>query len=169
MRFKPCLLACVALLAGCSTVETSVVINAPAKSVRAVLFDFEDYPVWNPFITKVDGLVAEGASVYVTLKPFGKRDLNGDVIVTVLNENQLSWSGTALAQMASGPITLPVPGILSGQHDFIIRELGPDKTLFIDNDKIAGALVAFDDLNAMKQGLDAMNQALKKRAEGSAK
>jgi hypothetical protein len=168
MRLKPHLAAALLLLCGCATVDTQVEINAPAKAVRAVLFGFDDYPKWNPFITKVDGLVAEGSSVYVTLKPFGMRELNGDVIVTTVNENQLSWKGTALAQM-SGSFTLPVPGILSGEHDFIIQELGPDRTLFLNNDKISGTLLAFNDLQPMRAALEAMNEALKKRAEENSK
>jgi hypothetical protein len=166
---KPFCIAVIVLLSGCASVETNVVINAPAKDVRAVLFDFEDYPKWNPFLIKVEGAAEEGKQVYVTVKVGEKPELTGDVTVISADENHLSWSGSAMSQLESGSIDVGIPGILKARHDFIIEELGPDKTLFRNNDKLSGALVSFYNSKELEAALKAMNDALKKRAEQNPK
>jgi hypothetical protein len=158
-------IACVIFLAGCATVETKIEINAPAKDVRAVLFDFADYPKWNPFLIRVEGSAEEGKQVYVTVKVADKPELTGDVTVLSVSENHLSWSGSAMSQLESGSIDIGIPGVLSARHDFIIEELGPGRTLFRNNDKLSGALVSVYNSKALAAGLAAMNDALKKRAE----
>jgi hypothetical protein len=152
---KPLCLGLLALLSGCTSVQTSVEINAPARDVRAVLYDFADYPKWNPFIVRVDGAVAEGSKVYVTVKPVGKPEISGDTVVTLMTDNRLSWRGS-----------LAIPGLFRGKHDFIIEEAGPDKTVFYNNERMGGLVVLFYDFKPTEAGFEAMNQALKKRAEG---
>ena len=154
---KPLCLALAALLAGCTSVQTRIEINAPAKDVRAVLYDFADYPKWNPFIVKVDGSVAEGSQVYVTVRPVGKSEISGNTVVTLMEDDRLSWRGS-----------LAIPGLFSGKHDFIIEEVGPAKTVFHNNEKMSGLVIPFYDFKPTEAGFEAMNEALKKRAEGSA-
>jgi hypothetical protein len=154
---KASCLALVALLAGCTSVQTRVEINAPAKDVRAILYGFADYPNWNPFIIKVDGTVAEGSHVYVTVRPVGKPQISGNTVVTLMTENQLSWRGS-----------LAFPGLFSGKHDFIIEEVGPGGTVFHNNEKMSGMVIPFYDFKPTEAGFEKMNQALKKRAEGPA-
>ena len=162
---KALCLACLAVLSGCASVETSVVINAPAKDVRSVLYDFADYPKWNPFLVKVEGTAESGKQLYVTVKEEGKPELTGDVTIIAATDRLLSWSGTAMSQMESGSIDVGLPGILSARHDFIIEEQGPARTLFSNNDKLSGVLVSLYNSKGLKTGLDAMNEALKKRVE----
>lgn len=144
-----------ALLAGCTSVRTSVEIHAPAKVVREILFDFAEYPKWNPFIIRVDGTVAEGNRVNVTVKPVGKAEISGDTVVTLMTENRLSWRGS-----------LAIPGLFRGKHDFIIEEAGPGTTVFRNSERMGGLVVLFYDFKPTEAGFEAMNQALKKRAEG---
>jgi hypothetical protein len=147
-------------------VQTGIEINAPAKAVRAVLFNIDDYPNWNPYLVKVDGTLAPGSQLYLTVKPVGGAEITANATVTSVTENQLSWNGTGLSQLGSGPITLAVPGILSARHDFIIEELGPGKTFFHNDTNFSGSVIPFYDLKPIEAGMEAMNQALKKRAEG---
>jgi len=146
-------------------VETSIVINAPAKDVRAVLYDFADYPKWNPFLIRVEGTAEDGKQLYVTVKEAGKPELTGDVTVISATDSLLSWSGTATSQMESGSIDVGLPGVLSARHEFIIEEQGPARTLFSNNDKLSGALVSLYNSKGLQTGLGAMNEALKKRVE----
>ena len=162
---KTLLAACLVFLSGCASVETRIVINAPAKEVRAVLYDFADYPKWNPFLVKVEGTAESGKQLYVTVKAAGKPELTGDVTVVTASDSLLSWNGTATSQMESGSIDIGLPGILSARHDFIIEEQGPGRTLFSNNDKLSGVLVSFYNSKAVQAGLEAMNEALKKRVE----
>jgi hypothetical protein len=152
------LLGVTALLAGCNSVQTKIEINAPAKDVRSVLLRFEDYPKWNPFIVKVDGAVAEGAKVQVTVKPAGKDPISGETTITALTENRLAWTGS-----------LAIPGLFRGRHEFIIEDKGPKTTIFYQNEKMAGLVVPFFDFKPEAAGFVQMNEALKRRAEGGAK
>jgi hypothetical protein len=162
---KPLFLTSLFLLAGCATLQTQVEIRAPASAVREVLFDFEDYPKWNPFIIKVDGTVAEGSDIYVTVMPAGGPEINAPARVISVAPDHLAWKGSGLSQVGSGPVSVDIPGVLSARHDFIIEELGPGRTLFRNNDDFSGAAVASYNMKPIKAGLDAMNEALKKRAE----
>jgi hypothetical protein len=166
---KPFILSCVILLAGCTTMQTRVEINAPAERVRTVLYDFEEYPKWNPYIVNVDGVVAVGNQVYLTVKPVGEPEVTGSAKVTSMTRDRLSWDGVGMSQVESGPVTLAIPGVLSAKHDFIIEESGPNRTVFRNNVKWSGAAIPLLDMKPLAAGLDAMNTALKARAEENVK
>jgi hypothetical protein len=148
----------VLLMTGCTSVQTKVEIAAPAKEVRAVLLNFPDYPNWNPFIVKVEGSVAEGSRVRVTVKPVGKDELSGDTLVTSLTQTRLAWTGS-----------LAIPGFFRGEHEFIIEDQGPNKTMFYQNEKMSGIIIPFSNFKPEAQGFVLMNKALKDQAERSAK
>ena len=142
------------LLTACTSVQTKIEIEAPAKDVRDVLFDFGDYPKWNPFIVRVDGLVEEGRTVSVTVKPVGKNPLSGNTVVTSLTDTRLAWTGS-----------LAIPGLFRGDHEFIIEAQGPNKTMFYQNEKMSGLIIPFFDHKPEEAGFAAMNEALKQKAE----
>jgi hypothetical protein len=142
------------LLAGCTSVQTKVEINAPAKDVQAILYGFADYPKWNPFIIKVDGTVGQGSQVTVTVKPVGKSVISGKTVVTLMTDNHLSWRGS-----------LAIPGLFSGNHDFVIEDAGQGKSVFYNNERMSGLIIPFYDFKPTEAGFEEMNLALKKRAE----
>jgi hypothetical protein len=144
------------LLIACTSVQTKIEIDAPAKDVRDVLFDFGAYPKWNPFIVKVDGSVAQGSTVMVTVRPVGKDVLSGKTVVTSVTDTRLAWTGA-----------LAVPGLFRGEHEFIIEEQGPNKTMFYQNEKMSGIIIPFFNFKPEAAGFTLMNEALKKRAEKS--
>lgn len=49
------------------SLETEIIINAPADKVWNILVDFDSYPEWNPFILSFDGEISEGKKFKVTL------------------------------------------------------------------------------------------------------
>jgi hypothetical protein len=161
-----CLLPLLALLAGCSSVETSIEIHAPASAVRAVVFDYAEYPQWNPYLVKLDGTVAKGNNIYVTVDPVGGHEIIGTAKIISVTENKMSLAGMGMSQVESGPVMLPVPGILGAKHDLIVEEVAPDRTIFHNNVRYSGADIPFIDLKPMEAGLLKMNEALKKRVEG---
>jgi hypothetical protein len=146
------------LLAGCTSVQTRIAIDAPVSQVRAILLDFNDYPSWNPFIVKVDGRVAKGSRLRVTVKPVGKQELSGDTVVTALTGTRLAWVGS-----------LAVPGVFRGVHEFIVEAQGPNQTIFYQNEKMSGLIIPFFDIRPEAAGFVQMNEALKRRAENAAK
>jgi Polyketide cyclase / dehydrase and lipid transport len=162
---KPLFLASLLLLAGCATLQTQVEIKAPASAVRAVLYDFGAYPKWNPFITKVDGDVAEGNRIDVTVMPPGGTALKAGADVTSVTPNHLAWEGSGRPKEVIGPFSMNIPGVLKASYDFTIEEVGPGRTLFRNDVDISGATAGSYDLKPIEAGMDAMNEALKKRAE----
>ncbi len=163
---KPWFLPLLALLAGCSSVETKIEIHAPANAVRAVVFDYAGYPQWNPYLVKLEGTVAPGNYIYVTVDPVGGHEIIGTAKIISVTENQMSLTGIGMSQVESSPVMLAVPGILSAKHDLIVEEAGPDRTIFYNNVKYSVAVIPFYDLKPMEAGLLKMNEALKKRVEG---
>lgn len=155
---KPVLLASIALLAGCTSIQSRVEINAPAARVRDILFKFGDYPSWNPFIVKVDGSVEEGSDVTVTVKPAGKDEISGKTTIISLTANRLEWRGS-----------LAVPGLFRGDHEFIIEEVDSNRTMFYQNEKMGGLIIPFFDFKPEQAGFILMNEALKEKAEGKSR
>jgi hypothetical protein len=158
MKPKAALLGILLLAAGCTSVRTQIEIAAPAKEVRAVLLGFDDYPNWNPFIVKVEGPVALGSKVHVTVKPVGKDPLSGDTVVTSLTDTRLAWVGS-----------LAIPGVFRGDHEFVIEPRGPHSTIFYQNEKMSGIIIPFFNTRPEAAGFALMNEALKQRAEQAAR
>ena len=121
-----------------------------------MLLDFGDYDKWNPFIVAVDGSVAQGSKVRVTVKPVGKSPLSGDTLVTSLTDTRLVWVGS-----------LTIPGLFRGTHEFIIEARGPNQTTFYQNERMSGLIIPFFNTRPEAAGFVLMNEALKKQAEDS--
>jgi hypothetical protein len=155
MKMKSLLLLLgLAGFAGCTSVQSRIEIEAPVEKVRAVLFKFDDYPAWNPFIVKIDGTVAVGQAVTVTVRPVGKAEISGTTAVLALEPDRLVWRGS-----------LAIPGIFSGVHEFRLEAAGPNRTVFTNNESMSGAIIPFYDFKPTAAGFAAMNAALKQRAE----
>ncbi len=138
--------------------HSKIEINAPAETVRAVLYDFDRYPSWNPFIVKIDGKVQEGNTVKVTVEPVGKEQISGSTKVLLISSTHLIWRGS-----------LRIPGLFRGKHEFIIESLGPNRTLFQQNEAMSGLAIPFLDTGPTELGFNAMNESLKTQAEAQSK
>ena len=155
-RLPILVLLCVTLTA-CTSVHSKIEINAPAETVKAVLYDFDRYPSWNPFIVKIDGKVQTGNTVKVTVKPVGKAQISGDTRVLLVSDTHLIWRGS-----------LKIPGLFRGKHEFIIESLGPNRTLFQQNEAMSGLVIPFLNTQPTELGFKAMNESLKAQAEAQA-
>jgi hypothetical protein len=147
-------LACATALAGCTAINTRVVINAPANKVRALVVDYGSYPSWNPFVVKVVGDMSAGKDVRVTVHPVGHAEITGTGHVLASDPDRIAWSGR-----------LGFPGVFSGVHTFLIEADGPSRTVFSNNEKMRGLSILFFDFKPTQAAFVAMNQALKQRAE----
>ena len=140
---------------------TDVEIDAPPARVWAVLTDFEAYDEWNPF-ARIVGRPNVGANLHVRLTPPGGRAMTFRPEVTVVEPNrELRWLGH-----------LYVSGLFDGEHRFVLEPLDDGaRTRFVHAETFRGALagpllwMAGDDTRA---GFEAMNDALKRRAESDA-
>jgi hypothetical protein len=139
---------------------TEIVISAPAEKVWSVLTDFSSYPEWNPFVVCIQGELATNARLEVEIKPPGGRGMTFKPKLTQLIPGQkLAWTGR-----------LPVPGAFQGEHRFELWPLGADRTLLIHAERFSGLLVPLLEKSLetkTRAGFEAMNEAVKERAEAA--
>ena len=139
-------------------ITTEIEINAPAATVWQTLTQSDDIAGWNPFIKRLDGTLAEGATLAVTVQAEGKSPMNFTPTVLVADTNRgLRWVSK-----------LGVRGVFDGEHYFVLQETPAGTTKFLHGENFRGALAAIlfrligEDTKA---GFEAMNTALKARAE----
>ena len=138
-------------------IETQIDIAASASRVWQILTDFPAYSDWNPFIIGIDGRPEPGTRLRVRICPPGRSAMTiKPIILVAAREWELRWRGR-----------LVVPGIFDGEHSFQIRTHGRS-CRFNQSERFTGILVKaignglFD---AILQGFEEMNAALKLRAE----
>jgi hypothetical protein len=140
------------------TVRTQIVIDAPAERVWNTLANLAAYPDWNPFISRVTGRLLPGARLQVTLDPPGGRRMTfRPRVLAVMPRRELRWRGRLL-----------VPGLFDGEHRFAIEPLGAGRVRFVHEERFTGLLVPLFARGLdqhTRPGFDAMNAALKARAE----
>ena len=138
--------------------RTAIDINASSDQVWRVLTDFGAYGEWNPFITSISGQVQRGARLKVRVHPPGGRGMTVRPTVLVADRNrELRWVGRLL-----------FPGIFEGEHVFQITPLGNGRVRLLQQETFRGFLVPvlrwwLD--GQTRAGFEAMNRALKERAE----
>jgi hypothetical protein len=141
-------------------VETSIDIAASAPRVWQVLADFDAYPSWNPFITRIAGEIAVGARLRVTIAPPGRKPMKFRPTLLIADRpHELCWRGR-----------LFLPGLFDGVHSFRIEGNG-EASRFHQTERFTGMLLGTMDaalFQATQAGFEAMNKALKARVEQSA-
>lgn len=137
--------------------RTDIEIAASPERVWRELTDFAKYPEWNPLLPAASGEVREGQRLRLTLKA-GKRTMTiKPRLLRAVPHRELAWRGS-----------LPVPGMFTGEHSFEIEPLADGRVRFHHREKFFGLLVPL--LSGMldgdvRHGFEAMNAALKARAE----
>jgi hypothetical protein len=141
--------------------HTEITINAPSDVVWQVLVDLDRYAEWNPFVVEASGRVGVGERLVNRLQPPGGRAMTFRPTVTEVDGGRvLEWLGR-----------LGLPGVFDGRHRFELRATPSGGTTLVHTERFDGLLV-----RAMRSGLDtntkagfeAMNAALKTRAEAQA-
>jgi hypothetical protein len=140
-------------------VETEIKIRASAERVWKLLIDFASYPRWNPFVRSIEGELLVGRNLSVFIQPTGSSGMRfRPTLLAVSPTRELRWKGKLL-----------LPGVFDGEHYFKL-ETAPDGVLFRQGERFTGLLVPLfrKSLNgATRQGFIAMNEALKREAEGA--
>jgi hypothetical protein len=136
---------------------TEIDVDAPPAVVWTVLTDLSAYAEWNPFVVAADGAVALGARLEVRIQPPGGRATTFRPTVTVVDEHAtFEWLGH-----------LGIPGVFDGRHRFEL-EPTPTGTRFVQSEEFGGVLAplfAGTFAARTRAGFEAMNRALKTRAE----
>ena len=143
-------------------IRTAIEIVATAEQVWSVLVDFARHKEWNPFVRAIEGRAEIGQPLKVSIQPPGGRGMTfRPTLLEVEPNRRLRWMGRFLFR-----------GIFDGEHYFEIEKLGTDRVRFIHGERFSGVLVPLmrSSLDGgTRAGFEAMNRALKARAESGAK
>lgn len=138
--------------------KTAIAIDAAPSVVWEILMDFPDYPDWNPFIRSIQGQAIPGAQLVARLQPPGGQTMTFKPTVLVVNlEQEFCWRGKLI-----------IPGLFDGEHRFQLEPLADNRVQFIHSEQFSGLLVPLlaNNLDTnIREGFEAMNQALKARAD----
>src|SRR5829696_7101171 len=113
------------------TLRTEIDVNGSAERVWDVLTSFEAYRDWNPFIRRIDGVLAPGARLSVRIHPPGGKAMTfRPTVLRVEPDRLLSWRGRTL-----------VPGLFDGEHVFELQPAGAGRVRFVHRETFRGLLV----------------------------
>jgi len=140
--------------------HSSIQIDAPPSAVWAVLTDLDRYDEWNPFVSSSQGTVAVGEKLTNRMQQPGGKAITLRPKMTVAETDRVfEWLGR-----------VGFPGVFDARHRF---EIEPTATgsHFTQSEAFKGVLVRLMkkslDTKTM-EGFEAMNSALKARAEEGA-
>lgn len=140
------------------TIETNIVIDSTPEKVWDVLTNFEEYELWNPFMTKVVGNASLGSKIEVNIKTISGKNRSYYPIITKCETNkELRWKGKSF-----------LPGVFDGERVFVLKKSDDDKVSFSHKEIFSGLgvkLVGNKLDENLREGFVRMNEALKVRAE----
>ena len=142
--------------------HTQVDIEATRETVWNVLTDLDRYSDWNPFIVDATGDIAVGSKLTNRMQaPGGKAMTIKPAVTSVEPEQTFEWLGH-----------FGVRGVFDGRHRFELQATPSGGTRVTHTEQFQGVLVRFmrKTLDTQtKSGFEAMNSALKTRAEAEAR
>lgn len=140
------------------TIHTEIGIGAPAARVWDVLMAADHWVEWNPFAKVTSGRFAVGERLAVTITPPGKSAMTFRPMVVRLEPGrELRWLGHFV-----------MPGLFDGEHGFRVVPEDVGRCRFEQFEQFTGLLVVpvlWVAGTATRRGFEAMNRALKARAE----
>jgi hypothetical protein len=141
-------------------ISSEIEIAATPARVWSALTDFDRYGDWNSFITSISGTPMPGEQLRVRMHPPGGVAMTfRPKVLNAERERELRWLGTL------GP-----RGLFDGEHSFRIVSLGESRVRFLQTERFTGLLVPVLMVltrNSTLRGFEAMNLALKLRAEAA--
>lgn len=120
--------------------------------------EFSSYPHWNPFLPKVCGEPIPGAtlSLQISLPQSKPAWLQAEVLRVVPNQ-EFRWISCWL-----------FPGLVDLEHRFLLEAQGSQTTILHHRELLRGLLVPYlwrFRRQRVRQGMEAMDEALKQRVE----
>lgn len=137
-------------------IRTSIDIDATPETVWATLTDTGSYPEWNPHLIAMEGRLAEGERVSLTLHQSGRENTLDVTVTTVQEPRRLAWVGRVGGRW-----------LCEGRHTFELEPLdGGKRTRLHNTESSRGLLVPLAVKSDAVESYEAMNEALKLRVEG---
>lgn len=142
------------------TVRTQIEIDAPAARIWEILVDLNRYQEWNPFIVSAKGRISPGATFEVSPRVGNGKQVTFIPRVTDYHEGrEFTWTGEFYHRRFA-----------LGDHTFRLTPLSDGRVRLDHNERIYGVgslLVWLLAKEQIRTGFDAMNLAVKRRAEGT--
>jgi hypothetical protein len=139
-------------------ISTEIDIDAPPAVVWKVLTDLSGYCSWNPTIRRIEGnLAVESCLRVFACLPCGLPMMFRPRLLEFKPEREIKWIGN-----------LVVPGLIDGEHLFLINPIDDFRTRFVQREEYHGILLPLLWKWLRDQGrraFEMMNQALKAEAE----
>jgi|SRR5919109_4723996 hypothetical protein len=131
-------------------------IAAPPERVWAVLADLASYPQWHPVFREASGLLAAGNRITLTTaRPDTDRTMTARVkVLTAEPAAELRWVSSVL-------------GLMTSERSFTLSP-ADGGTRLVQAGSYRGLFTRFPakTLSRIQDGFEAINQAIKQRAEG---
>ena len=137
-------------------IYSDVEVKAGPGVVWDVITGFDNFPDWNPFITNCSGDLTEGSTLEMKLSPPGSDEIAvSSKVVSAMAPKEFRWS-------AGGPL-------FNSEHVTTIQPIGDQRVRVVQRGMYSGLLTPFKggQIDKIKQGMDAMNEAIVKQAEGA--
>ena len=138
-------------------IHTEITINTPAKKVWQVFTDFGAYPTWNPYIVKLEGTLQEGERMQATVaRPDGTTSALSPKVRELKVGERLEMRNEVLGGIVMG-----------ANHIFEVKGNPDGSTTFVQAMTLDGFATYKIDTEMLKKQFEAMNKALKSKAEAS--
>jgi hypothetical protein len=135
-------------------------VDSNPNKIWGILTHFEEYELWNPFMTKVVGNAILGSKIEVNIKTISGKQRTYFPIITKCEINrELRWKGKSF-----------LPGIFDGERIFVIEKTNDNRVSFLHKEvfKGLGVKLVGDKLDQdLRKSFVMMNEALKARAENT--
>ena len=136
--------------------ETSIQIDAPPALVWDILSDVDGHANWNPFLVSMSGQLREGERLTNVMRPSNGKEMTfRPVVLAVQPERELRW----LARLV-------LPRLFDGEHTFLLAPKNGG-THFIQKEAFRGIGLWLVDVEQFRHDFEALNRALKLRAEAA--
>lgn len=139
--------------------DTSIDIDAPVHRVWEIFAALSAYPQWNPLIRRIDGELTLGGRLNVRVEPPEGMPMSFRPRIEALEPGRrLTWVGAFVHGR-----------LFRGEHSFELVPLEGGRTRFVQRERFSGMLLPLlrrQIQGSTRRGFEAMNRALKQRAEG---
>lgn len=141
-----------------AVLSTRIAIDAAPAQVWPLLADPARHLDWNPELRHIQGRFVQGEAFTMTLGPAGKRGITfRPVVLSRQPDRELVWRGH-----------LWLRGLFDGVHSLRLVPRSDGGTVFVNEERFSGLLVAMVDIERFRPAFDAANAGLKRLAEGQA-
>lgn len=137
-------------------VEHRIGIQAPVETIWEILYDVEHWGDWNPLYIEAHGAIRIGGHLDLMMQLEGQAQHLDPVVLEWVPNDQIHWRVRTMG------------GLISAVHFLELEQLDTASTIFSNGELIGGLMGPTHARRIgrrLYRGFEAMNEALKARAE----